>query len=107
MPAGLIDEGEEGQKGSQKAALRELEEETGYNPSHNVEIKETSNIMWSDPGMTGANMVLCLVKIELKDDEPDPVAKPDEGEFIEKHLVPVKGLWKSLQGESRIWEGGE
>lgn len=50
--------------------------------------------------MSGANMKLCLVRIDLADDAPEPVAKPEEGEFIEKHLVPLKGLVKTLSGEN-------
>lgn len=50
--------------------------------------------------MSGANMKLCMVRIELADDAPEPVAKPEEGEFIEKHLVPLKGLTKTLSGKA-------
>jgi len=49
--------------------------------------------------MSGANMKLCVVRIELADDAAEPVAKPEEGEFIEKHLVPLKGLTKLLAGK--------
>lgn len=100
MPAGLIDEGEEGEEGAKIAALRELEEETGYGQSggHQVDIVSSGGIMFNDPGMISSNMTLVVVKIQLDDEAPDPVAKPEDGEFIEKHLVPVKGLWKRLQG---------
>jgi ADP-ribose pyrophosphatase len=40
-----------------------------------------------------------MVEINLADDSPEPVAKPEEGEFIEKHLVPLKNLMQSLTGE--------
>lgn len=43
-------------------------------------------------------MKLCIVRIDVADDAPDPVAKPDEGEIIEKHLVPLRGLTNSLSG---------
>lgn len=101
LPAGLVDAGEEGEEGAKRAALRELEEETGYGNEENggrTHIQTISDIMVNDPGMSGANMKLCIVKIELEDDSPEPVAKPDEGEFIEKYLVPLKGLSNSLQG---------
>lgn len=49
-------------------------------------------------GMSGANMKLCVVRIQVADDAPEPVARPEEGEFIEKHLVPVKGLYSTLKG---------
>lgn len=103
MPAGLIDAGEEGDEGTNRAALRELEEETGYGTDKEggkVKIEETSPTMFNDPGLTGANMKMVVVNIELSDDAKEPVAKPEEGEFIEKYLVPVKGLYQSLKGES-------
>lgn len=103
MPAGLIDAGEEGDDGTNRAALRELEEETGYGTDKEggkVQIEETTPTMYNDPGLTGANMKMVVVNIELKDDAPEPVAKPEEGEFIEKYLVPVKGLYQSLKGKS-------
>lgn len=53
-------------------------------------------------GMSGANMKLCVVRIDLADDAPEPVAEPDDGEFIEKHLVPVNGLMNALLGMSLV-----
>lgn len=52
MPAGLVDAGEEGDDGATRAALRELEEETGYGTTKDgakVDVKETTNIMYNDP----------------------------------------------------------
>ena len=108
MPAGLIDAGEEGDEGTNRAALRELEEETGYGTDKEggkVQIEETTPTMFNDPGLTGANMKMVVVNIQLKDDSPEPVAKPEEGEFIEKYLVPVKGLYQSLKGEFSLLLG--
>jgi hypothetical protein len=51
-------------------------------------------------GLSGANMKLCVVRINLADDAAEPVAKPEEGEFIEKHLVPLKQLYRTLKGAS-------
>ncbi|PWN46536.1 hypothetical protein IE53DRAFT_391292 [Violaceomyces palustris] len=104
MPAGLIDQGEEGDEGTRRAALRELEEETGYGTEKEggkVQVVETSTVMFNDPGLTGANMKLCVVRIQLSDDSPEPVAKPEEGEFIEKHLVPLEGLYDRLKDFQR------
>ncbi|KAJ1027288.1 hypothetical protein NDA18_003297 [Ustilago nuda] len=100
MPAGLIDAGEEGDEGTNRAALRELEEETGYGTDKEggiVQIEETTPTMFNDPGLTSANMKMVVVSIQLKDDSAEPIAKPEEGECIEKYLVPVKGLYKSLK----------
>ncbi|PWN18794.1 hypothetical protein BCV69DRAFT_234956, partial [Microstroma glucosiphilum] len=102
MPAGLIDAGEEGDEGTRRAALRELREETGYgNPdnagSEDVQVVELSPLMYNDPGMSTSTMKLACVRIALKeDDTPDPVAEPDEGEFIEKRLVKLSGLYDEL-----------
>lgn len=49
--------------------------------------------------MTSSTMKLCVIRIDLADDAPEPVAEPDEGEFIERHLVPVHGLMNALLGE--------
>lgn len=101
LPAGLIDEGEDGKDGATRAALRELREETGYRdePGHSkVTVQTVTPITHNDPGMSTANMRLCVVEIQLSDDAPEPVAEPDEGEFIEKHLVPLRGLRSKLEG---------
>lgn len=51
MPAGLIDEGEEGIEGAKTAAIRELREETGYGDRDGakMDVKLVSNIMVNDP----------------------------------------------------------
>lgn len=52
MPAGLVDEGEEGDEGAKRAALRELEEETGYGTDKEggkVQVEMITNIMHNDP----------------------------------------------------------
>ncbi|KAK0533339.1 hypothetical protein OC835_003048 [Tilletia horrida] len=108
MPAGLVDaedskSGEDEDKGIVRAAVRELREETGYGEHQEgtkMDVVETSTVMMNDPGLTGANMKLCLVHIQVADDAPDPVAEPEEGEHIERHLVPLKGLYASLKGEN-------
>ncbi|KAH6918832.1 NUDIX hydrolase domain-like protein [Coprinopsis sp. MPI-PUGE-AT-0042] len=68
LPAGLIDEGET----PEKAAVRELEEETGYKADHVV---ETSPTIVSDPGMTNANMKLVTVSVNFEDKLETPKPK--------------------------------
>lgn len=101
LPAGLIDANEEGEQGAMRAALRELREETGYGETAKgatISIKSLSTVMYNDPGLTGANMKLCVVDISLENNAPEPLAEPDEGEFIEKHLVPLHHLSENLRG---------
>ncbi|WFD32475.1 sterol 14alpha-demethylase [Malassezia sp. CBS 17886] len=99
LPAGLVDAGEESDEGTQRAALRELGEETGFkmgSDGTDVTVRSTSKVMYNDPGLSGANMKLCVVDIALAPDAADPVATPDAGEYIEKHLVPICALAEQL-----------
>ncbi|KLT42064.1 hypothetical protein CC85DRAFT_285831 [Cutaneotrichosporon oleaginosum] len=87
FPAGLLDEGED----PATTALRELHEETGYQ-GDGVSVVSVSPVMVKDPGMTGANMHLVTVQIELPPDAPPPQPKLDDGEHIVKRTVPLKEL---------------
>jgi len=90
MPAGLIDEGET----PEEAAVRELKEEVGY---ENVAVHENSGMIVTDPGMSNVNMALVTIKVDVKEDEPEPEQQLDSGEHIVKRLVPVKDLLKTLK----------
>lgn len=94
LPAGLIDSGET----AETAAVRELAEETGYQGT----LVSTSPVLHNDPGLTGANMQLCVVRVSVGPDAPPPVAHPEEGEFIESHLVPLDQFYQRLKGMYRI-----
>ncbi|PKI85350.1 ADP-ribose diphosphatase [Malassezia vespertilionis] len=100
LPAGLVDKGEVGDDGVLRAAFRELHEETGYrsdNPGTSMHVASMSSIMYNDPGLTGANMRMCTMEVDLSKDAPDPIANPDEGEFIERYLVPLRSLGSELE----------
>lgn len=89
LPAGLIDEGET----PEQAAIRELEEETGYKADGVI---ESSPVIVSDPGMTNANMKLVILDVRLEDKLEVPVQKLDAGEFIVKRVVELAKLEEEL-----------
>ncbi|KAI0688739.1 NUDIX hydrolase domain-like protein [Cytidiella melzeri] len=82
---GLIDEGET----AEQAAIRELEEETGYK-AH--KIIESSPVIVADPGMTNANMKLVVVDVLFPDKLEVYDQKLDSGEFITRRVVELSKL---------------
>ena len=80
LPAGLIGDEEEGEA-VQSAAIRELEEETGYRAERMTEL----GYFYSSPGMVSEGF--CLLRAEglTRTGEGGGV----EGENIVVHLVPV------------------
>ncbi|KAF2862116.1 hypothetical protein K470DRAFT_256384 [Piedraia hortae CBS 480.64] len=89
FPAGLIDEGET----AQQAAIRELKEETGY---EGKVIDHTPTLV-SDPGLTTANLQCVTIEVQLKESDAEPEQHLDDGEFIERRIVPVTELYDTLQ----------
>ncbi|KAG8843146.1 Delta(24)-sterol C-methyltransferase [Tulasnella sp. 330] len=94
LPAGLVDAGES----PETAAVRELEEETGYKADS---IMETSPVLVSDPGMTNANMKFIALDVTLNEDAPDPKQKLEAGEHIVKRVVELDGLNDELKAYSK------
>lgn len=88
LPAGLIDEKET----PGQAAERELKEETGYEGK----LISLSPTIVSDPGMTTANMQLAVVQVQLKEGDEEPEQHLDDGEFIERFVVPLELLQDRL-----------
>lgn len=90
LPAGLIDKGET----AEQAAIRELEEETGYKAE---KVTESSPIIFSDPGMSNANMKLVVASVPMNDQLEMPDSKLDVGEHIVKRVIPLDKLNATLK----------
>ncbi|MCJ1433988.1 hypothetical protein MMC27_003353 [Xylographa pallens] len=90
FPAGLIDEGES----PEEAAVRELKEETGYEGK----VLDCSPTIVADPGLTDANMQMVTIEVNLKEGDKEPEQHLDEGEHIQRVIVPLTELYDKLQG---------
>ncbi|KPI37058.1 putative Nudix hydrolase [Cyphellophora attinorum] len=78
---------------AEEAAVREMKEETGYEGS----ILSTSPAVSSDPGMTNATLQLVMMEVEVKDGEKGmPEQRLDDGELIERVVVPLEELYARL-----------
>lgn len=75
-------------------------EETGYKGKTD----KVSPVIWSDPGMTSANMCLSTIRVELQegDELVEPEQHLDEGEFIEKRIVAIKDLYQTLMDYDKL-----
>lgn len=88
-PAGLIDANET----AEQAARREFKEETGYEVSKVISV---SPVQAADPGMSNANMQLVMVEAEIPEGEKMPEQRLDDGERIERVVVPLAELYARL-----------
>ena len=87
-PAGLVDEDES----AEQAAIREMKEETGYEGT----IVDVSPVVSSDPGLTNATLQLVMMEVHLKEGESMPEQRLDDGELIERVVVPLDQLYARL-----------
>uniref|UniRef100_A0A8C6BTK1 ADP-sugar pyrophosphatase n=1 Tax=Monodon monoceros TaxID=40151 RepID=A0A8C6BTK1_MONMO len=89
FPAGLIDDNES----PEAAALRELEEETGYKG----DVAECSPAVCMDPGLS--NCTTHIVTVTINGDDAEnvrPKPKPGDGEFVEVISLPKNDLLKRI-----------
>ncbi|PSN69066.1 hypothetical protein BS50DRAFT_572250 [Corynespora cassiicola Philippines] len=93
FPAGLVDEKET----TEDASVRELHEETGYKGK----LSYISPTIVSDPGMSTTNMQLATVEVSLKEGDKEPEQALDDGEFIERVVVPIDELFERLEKYSK------
>lgn len=90
-PAGLVDADE----AAEDAARREFKEETGYDVTR---VLSVSPPQAADPGMTNANMQMVMVEVQLPEGEgvEMPAQRLDDGEHIQRVVVPLAELYDKL-----------
>jgi ADP-ribose pyrophosphatase len=87
-PAGLVDADET----AEEAAVREFREETGYE----CRVLDVSPVQAADPGMSSANMQMVMVEVQLREDEAEPAQRLEDGEHIERVVIPLEQLYERL-----------
>ena len=87
-PAGLVDPDET----VDNAAVREFKEETGYD----CRLLSISPVQAADPGLSDANMQLAMVEVQLREGEQMPEQRLEDGEHIQRVVVPISKLYNRL-----------
>ncbi|KAH6886842.1 NUDIX hydrolase domain-like protein [Thelonectria olida] len=92
-PAGLIDADET----AEEAAVREFKEETGYD----CRVLDISPAQAVDPGMSNANMQMAMVEVQLDGEDEEPEQRLEDGEHIQRVMVPLSDLYQRLVDYSK------
>jgi len=87
-PAGLVDADET----PEEAAVREFKEETGYE----CKVLSVSPVQAADPGLSNANMQLVMVEVQLGEEDKEPEQRLEDGEHIQRVVVPMSELYDTL-----------
>ncbi|KAI0846490.1 NUDIX hydrolase domain-like protein [Daldinia vernicosa] len=87
-PAGLID----AEETAEQAAVREFKEETGYD----CRVLNISPVQAADPGMSDANMQMAMVEVQLGEGDEEPEQRLEDGEHIQRVVVPLSELYDRL-----------
>ena len=87
-PAGLID----AEETAEEAAVREFKEETGYE----CRVLSISPVQAADPGLSNANMQLAMVEVQLKEDDEEPEQRLEDGEHIQRVVIPLTEFYSRL-----------
>ncbi|KAB5566049.1 NUDIX domain-containing protein [Coniochaeta sp. 2T2.1] len=87
-PAGLID----AEETAEEAAVREFKEETGYD----CRVLSVSPPQAADPGLSNANMQLVMVEVNLKEGDEEPAQRLEDGEHIQRIVVPLSDFYDRL-----------
>ncbi|KAI6088726.1 NUDIX hydrolase domain-like protein [Hypoxylon rubiginosum] len=87
-PAGLID----AEETAEQAAVREFKEETGYD----CKVLSMSPVQAADPGMSDANMQMAMVEVQLGENDEEPEQRLEDGEHIQRVVVPLSELYDRL-----------
>ncbi|EPZ32995.1 NUDIX hydrolase-like domain-containing protein [Rozella allomycis CSF55] len=82
----------------EQAALRELQEETGF-----VGVVESVlPTMFSDPGITSANMKMVVCNVDMsKPENQIPVCNQEDSECIETFTCSIKNLFNFLRDQEK------
>ncbi|OIW27121.1 hypothetical protein CONLIGDRAFT_717263 [Coniochaeta ligniaria NRRL 30616] len=92
-PAGLID----AEETAEEAAVREFKEETGYD----CRVLSVSPPQAADPGLSSANMQLAMVEVNLSEGDEEPEQRLEDGEHIQRIVVPLTELYDRLVDYSK------